>query len=159
MSYLVGLDPGKGGGIVKLQVCGAELKVVEGWPMPESEKTLTSLLLRLCKECEKIYVEKIPKFAGENRSAAIMSVLHENYAFCRGIILASYSLQKTALLVDVPILRWMNEVIPNLERSRERKERKAQLQVFAQRQFPEWKWTLQMSDAPLIALGAWRAGL
>jgi hypothetical protein len=100
-------------------------------------------------------MELIPKFAGENRSAAIMSVLHENYALIRGAILMYQLIEKPTLsFYQPPPEYWMNRVLPRSARSRDRAIRKKQLKALAQEYWPDWKWTNMTCDAPLIAMAS-----
>jgi hypothetical protein len=144
---IIGIDPGKSGGLVLLQPTVGGLEPVEIKKMPEGEDALTGLLREWCGIATHAYIEAIPKFAGENRSAAFMAVLYGNYKFVCGAI----RMHGKPALEEMPLLKWMNHTIPMKTRSRDRTERKKQLLQAAQSAWPKHKWNLATCDAALIA--------
>lgn len=145
---IVGIDPGRSGALV---VMTSTQKIEEVYHMPEDEDRLLELLRDLCERVDRAFIEAIPKFAGENRSAAFMAVLYGNFKFVSGAIRMHGGVE----LIELPLLKWMNATIPMRERSRERTERKRQLLERARLTWPDHKWTMQTCDAALIG----RAGL
>lgn len=144
---IIGIDPGKSGGLVLLDETLEGLQPVEVIKMPESESEIIQVLRSWCNTASRAYIEAIPKFAGENRSAAFMAVLYGNYKFCCGAI----HMHGGALLEEMPLLKWMNHTIPRDTRSRDRSERKKQLLQVAKDTWPKHKWNLAVCDAALIA--------
>ena len=150
--YIAGVDPGKSGGIVLLAVTKGRYEIEGGWKMSPDDDENVEIMLEVCSKVSAVYVEQIPKFAGENRSAAYMCVLYGNYRLVAGSVLMHQRLKVTPRLVEMPLLLWMNQIIPSVERSRNRAERKRQLMLYSQQKWPEWKWTTATCDAPLIAM-------
>jgi hypothetical protein len=116
-----------------------------------AERDLVALLSELFSCSRVLFIEQVPTFAGQDQSAARMCVLYGNYKFILGAA-QMYSLEHPDFTVkELSLLKWMNQIIPQRERSRDRSERKHQLQRKAQEFWPEWKWTQALCDAPLIA--------
>lgn len=149
---IAGVDPGRSGGITLLSVSKGRYCVENGWKMSENDSENLEIIADVCSKVSVVYIEQIPKFAGENRSAAYMCVLYGNYRLVAGSVLMHQKLQGTPRLVEMPLLLWMNQIIPRTERSRDRGVRKKQLMHFTQQKWPQWKWTLATCDAPLIAM-------
>lgn len=129
--------------------------------MPEDgDMEIVSLLNGICSRVSSVYIEQIPKFAGENRSAAFMAVLFGNYRLMAGAVMMHALLRGNdeLRLVEMPLLLWMNKIIPSKQRSRDRVLRKKQLKVETERLWPKWKWTLATCDAPLIAMAGHSLG-
>ena len=141
---LIGIDPGKHGALCLMSESG---DIAELLNMPESEDDLISVFRSMCPRAHTAFIEQIPKFAGENRSAAFMAVLFGNYKFC----CASVLMHGGTRLIQMTPLKWMNVLIPQKDRSRDRSERKRQLCVEAKKRWPNSRITLQNCDVPLIA--------
>ena len=144
--------------LLKPKPRGNGLEVVDGCAMPGTDSEIVSVLLDWLPRCKKVYVEAVPKFAGENRSAAFMCVLYGNYRTVTGAVTMWQLLHKTDLLVELSLLLWMNQIIPQVERSRDRATRKGQLKSVTERKWPGWKWTAATCDAPLIAEAGYLLG-
>lgn len=145
---IIGIDPGKSGSLCRID---SDECLIDLQPMPD-ESTLLSLLREWCDWADYAFIEAIPKFAGENRSAAFMSVLYGNYKFCCGAI----RMRSQAILVEMAPLKWMNQWIISSERSRDRAERKRQLLAISRKYWPNRKFNLQLADSPLIAIAGKR---
>jgi hypothetical protein len=145
---VLGIDPGRHGAIARLSRQG---DVISLTPMPDGDRAVVEHLAKELPTVGEVFIEQIPKFAGENRSAAFMAVLYGNYKLLCGAIL----MHAKVPLTELALLKWMNTAIPMRERSRERTARKRQLLDVAKNLWPESRITLQNCDAPLIA----RAGL
>lgn len=143
--WAFGIDPGASGGIVVGELSRDKLTVREAHKMPEDQSKLVELLDSACSKCSCAAIEAIPKFCGVELSAARISTLFGNAGFCEGFILA-----RGVELTRYAPLRWMNAISRDETRSRLRPERKAQLKDFAQRKFPDTKWTYATCDAVLI---------
>jgi hypothetical protein len=141
---IIGIDPGKSGSICRID---SDEALLDLRPMPD-EDALLDLLREWCTWADWVFIEAIPKFAGENRSAAFMSVLYGNYKFCVGAV----RMHGHAKLMELPPLKWMNLWIPMDERSRDRTERKRQLLQVCAEYWPKHKIKLALADSPLIAL-------
>jgi len=126
--------------------------------MPDTDAEIVSVLLDWLPFCHKVFVEAVPKFAGENRSAAFMCVLYGNYRTVTGAVTMWQQVHKKDLLVELSLLLWMNRIIPQKERSRDRAIRKGQLKSVTERKWPGWKWTAATCDAPLIAEAGYLLG-
>ncbi|MCK9587763.1 MAG: hypothetical protein M0Q93_00185 [Terrimicrobiaceae bacterium] len=126
--------------------------------MPDTDTEICEVLLDWLPQCRRVYVEAVPKFAGENRSAAFMCVLYGNYRTITGAVTMYQLLHKKDLLVEMPLLLWMNQIIPQKERSRDRAIRKGQLKAATEQKWPAWKWTAATCDAPLIAEAGYLLG-
>jgi hypothetical protein len=153
----LGVDPGKTGGmaLLKENSSATGLDVVDGVKMPDTDQEICEVLLEWLPCCRRVFVEQVPKFAGENRSAAFMCVLYGNYRTVTGAVNMFQMLHQRDLLVEMPLLLWMNQVILQKDRSRDRAIRKRQLQTETERIWPAWKWTAATCDAPLIALAGY----
>lgn len=147
----MGVDPGKHGAIALLEGEPDSPKIARLYKMPETDAEVVELLRSHFSAVSHVYVESIPKFAGENRSAAFMAVLYGNYKLVCGATL----MHGGPRLVELSLLKWMNQIIAQALRSRDRSARKRQLLDAAKKIWPTTKLTLQTCDAPLIA----RAGL
>jgi len=160
LNYYVGADPGKTGGLVlcREKQDRSGLDVVDGCAMPGTDDEIITVLLDWLPRSKRFYVEAVPKFAGENRSAAFMCVLYGNYRTLTGACILYQRLHFVDLLVEMPLLLWMNRIIPQVDRSREREVRKKQLKVVAMQKWPDWKWTDATCDAPLIAEAGYLLG-
>jgi hypothetical protein len=143
---IIGIDPGKHGSLALIETDGSEFNIVDCQNMPEDEQCLVDLLIEWCAQAEHVFIEAIPKFAGENRSAAFMAVLYGNYKFVCGAV----RMHRGPKLHELGPVLWMNAAIPAKERSRDRTERKRQLLELTKQTWPNRKWTLQKADAPLI---------
>lgn len=148
MNAIVGIDPGRSGA---LAVMSSDQEIKEIYPMPEDEILVVELLRDICSRVDQVFIEDIPKFAGENRSAAFMAVLYGNFKLVCGAV----RMHGGPELVELPPLKWMNVIIPTRQRSRDRVERKRQLLDVAKLAWPGHRWTMQTCDAALIG----RAGL
>lgn len=147
---ILGIDPGKSGSLCVLSA-GKRFNIVDVTKMPETEDALAQYLEHWCRQVEHVFIEAIPKFAGENRSAAFMAVLYGNYKFMCGAVSMFSRVHGGVRLHEVPLLLWMNRAIRSNKRSRERAERKRQLLSLCSELWPEHKWNLATCDAPLIA--------
>ena len=159
MTNYLGVDPGRTGGLCLLRPKSSSgLEVIEGCKMPDSDSEIVSVLLDWLPSCRKVFVEAVPKFAGENRSAAFMCVLYGNYRTITGAVTCWQLLHKKELLVELSLLLWMNRILPQKERSRDRAIRKGQLKSITEQKWPKWKWTAATCDAPLIAEAGYLLG-
>lgn len=145
---VLGIDPGRHGAIARLSRQGDLISLTS---MPEGDEAIVEFLRAELPSVDAVFIEAIPKFAGENRSAAFMAVLFGNYKLICGAV----RMYEGPRLVELSLLKWMNVTIPMRERARERTARKRQLQDAAKKIWPKNRITLQNCDAPLIA----RAGL
>jgi len=153
--FVVGIDPGKSGGLCVIE-CAAPHRVVTAEKMLDDESHLVQwLMAHNTEQCAAVVVEKIPKFAGRALPAAYLSTLFGNWQFIRGVTLGL----SQSKLVDLSPLRWMNVIVAPDKRDRERATRKKQLLEVCRKQWPESKWSLATCDAALIALAAIRLGL
>jgi len=151
---VVGCDPGKSGCLVLMERVRRGnnlLEVVEGIRMPESYDELSSVLYEWFQRSKILFIEQVPKFAGEDRSAAFMCVLFGNYREIFGLGQMYSKFYPEFRVVELSLLSWMNAIIPQTQRSRDRAERKKQLCEETNRRWPQWKWVQSMCDAPLIA--------
>jgi len=148
MKHVIGVDPGKHGAVAVLDSGGS---IVELHKMPETDREVVELVRQKMNKASHLFIEQIPKFAGENRSAAFMAVLYGNYKLVCGAAL----MHGGSELVELSLLRWMNLTVEQSQRHRERSARKRQLLETAKTIWPETRLTLQTCDAPLIA----RAGI
>ena len=148
MKHVIGVDPGKHGAVAVLDWDGS---IVELHKMPETDRDVVELVRQKMNKASHLFIEQIPKFAGENRSAAFMAVLYGNYKLVCGAAL----MHGGSELVELSLLRWMNLTVEQSQRSRERSARKRQLLETAKKIWPRTRFTLQTCDAPLIA----RAGI
>lgn len=145
----VGIDPGMSGSVVALHPDDK----VEAWTMPHEDEAIIELLHEFeVDSLFTVFIEKIPKFAGNARFAerniygASLAVLYGNYRFCAGVL---HGLGNPAREL-VPI-KWQNVVQC---RNRERLDKgdwKRKLKARAQELFPHVRVTLANADALLIA--------
>lgn len=149
MKRVIGVDPGRHGAIAVLDP--ESMAIVALHKMPETDREVVCLVQEKLNDASHVYVEQIPKFAGENRSAAFMAVLYGNYKLVCGAVL----MHGGAELVELSLLKWMNMTVEQRLRHRERSARKRQLLDSAKSIWPRTRLTLQTCDAPLIA----RAGI
>lgn len=149
MKHVIGVDPGKHGAVAVLDP--ESMAIVALHKMPETDREVVRLVQEKLNNASHVYVEQIPKFAGENRSAAFMAVLYGNYKLVCGAVL----MHGGAELVELSLLKWMNVTVEQRQRHRERSARKRQLLDSAKSIWPRVRLTLQTCDAPLIA----RAGI
>lgn len=145
---VLGIDPGRHGAIARLSRQGDIISLTS---MPEGDEMIVEFLRAELPTVGQVFIEAIPKFAGENRSAAFMAVLYGNYKLVSGAV----RMHGGPELIELSLLKWMNVTIPMRERARERTARKRQLHDAAKKTWPNQRITLQNCDAPLIA----RAGL
>ena len=148
MKRVIGVDPGKHGALAVLDWNGG---IVELHKMPEADREVVELVRQKMNKASHVFIEQIPKFAGENRSAAFMAVLYGNYKLVCGAAL----MHGGSELVELSLLKWMNLTVEQSLRQRERSARKRQLLDAAKKIWPGARLTLQTCDAPLIA----RAGI
>lgn len=149
MKHVIGVDPGRHGAVAVLDP--ESMAIVALHKMPETDREVVCLVQEKLNNASHVYVEQIPKFAGENRSAAFMAVLYGNYKLVCGAVL----MHGGAELVELSLLKWMNMTVEQRLRHRERSARKRQLLDSAKEIWPMTRLTLQTCDAPLIA----RAGI
>jgi hypothetical protein len=149
MKHVIGVDPGKHGAVAVLDP--ESMAIVSLHKMPETDREVVELVREKMNKASHLFIEQIPKFAGENRSAAFMAVLYGNYKLVCGAAL----MHGGSELVELSLLKWMNVTVEQSQRSRERSARKRQLLETAKTIWPETRLTLQTCDAPLIA----RAGI
>ena len=149
MKHVIGVDPGKHGAIARFDP--STMQIVAVHKMPETDREVVELIRENLIGSSHVFVEQIPKFAGENRSAAFMAVLYGNYKLVCGAVL----MHASSRLVELSLLKWMNITIEQSLRSRDRSARKRQLLDAAKALWPKTRLTLQTCDAPLIA----RAGI
>ena len=149
MKHAIGVDPGRHGAIAVLDL--ESMAIVALHNMPETDREVVELIRENLIGSSRVFVEQIPKFAGENRSAAFMAVLYGNYKLVCGAVL----MHGGAELVELSLLKWMNLTVEQSLRSRDRSARKRQLLDSAKSIWPRTRLTLQTCDAPLIA----RAGI
>jgi len=149
MKHVIGVDPGKHGAVAVLDP--ESMAIVALHKMPETDREVVCLVQEKLNKASHVFIEQIPKFAGENRSAAFMAVLYGNYKLVCGAVL----MHGGAELVELSLLKWMNVTVEQRLRHRERSARKRQLLDSAKNIWPGTRLTLQTCDAPLIA----RAGI
>ena len=140
---IIGIDPGKSGGVVIIST-----KKTSMHKCPSEPTGMASIISSASNsayiEGEKIkaVIEKVWAFPTDTRSSSFK--FGTNYGMWKGI-LASYNIPCT----EVPPQTWMKEYQPL---PKIKTERKRMLKLIAQEKFPDNKVTLHTSDAALIAL-------
>jgi Holliday junction resolvasome RuvABC endonuclease subunit len=134
---IVGIDPGKSGGIAWLDSKG----LMNAAPMPKTERDVWELILNVRPEC--ICIEKVHSMPGQGVASSFK--FGQSYGFLRGI-----STAVGAVLEEVTPQKWMKSLgcmtrgDKNVTKQR------------AQQLFPWLKITHAIADATLIAEYCWR---
>jgi len=142
-SLIVGIDPGKSGGIA----------VVSESTIKASKTPLDTIQMSMLVKSAvnsayidnqklTVYIENVHAFPTDGRSSAFKFGM--NYGMWLGI-LASNNLTP----IKVSPFKWMQEFAPL---PKQKKERKRMLKQIAQEMFPSIKVTLNTADAILIAV-------
>ena len=139
---VIGIDPGKGGGIGVLRGKNIKLMSTPIEPIGMAD-ILHSAHNTAYVENEdiKVYIENVHAFPTDGRSSAFKFGM--NYGIWLGIL---GSLKIKPIKVHPRV--WMKEYQPL---SKKKQERKNELKTLAQDLFPDVKVTLKTSDAALIA--------
>jgi|TARA_Y100000310_G_scaffold20602_1_gene19975 hypothetical protein len=140
---VVGIDPGKSGGVAVISEDTVNLRNT-----PE-ETTGMADIIRSAQSISYIdgeeltaYIENVHAFPTDGRSSAFKFGM--NYGMWLGI-LGAYKVN----VIKVTPRVWMNDYAPL---SKIKKERKKELKIIGQEMFPDTKVTLKTSDALLIAV-------
>ena len=140
---IVGIDPGKSGGVAVISEDTVSLKNT-----PE-ETTGMADIIRSAQSISYIdgeeltaYIENVHAFPTDGRSSAFKFGM--NYGMWLGI-LGAYRVN----VIKVTPRVWMNDYAPL---SKIKNERKKELKIIGQEMFPDTKVTLKTSDALLIAV-------
>ena len=140
---IVGIDPGKSGGIAVISEGNIKASKTPYEPIQMS-LTVSSAVNSAHIENEKlkVYIENVHAFPTDGRSSAFKFGC--NYGMWLGI-LASNNITP----IKVSPFKWMQEFAPL---PKIKKERKQMLKQIAQEMFPDIRVTLSTADAILIAV-------
>lgn len=144
MNTLIGIDPGRGGGIA--------FKIgdhpVEATPMPSTEGDLVDLLRRLVNDPAEtvVFIEQVGGYVGRAQPASGAFKFGRNFGFLLG------SLQTLgARVVLVSPTRWQRTLgLGSATNFTSRQDWKNSLKSSAQRLFPGLRPTLKTADALLL---------
>lgn len=136
MDAVIGIDPGKSGGIAYLSI-GQEL----AYKMPETERDIYDLIIKLSKlepNPKRIYIEKVHAMPGQGVTS--MFSFGQNYGFLRACLIAS-----EVPFEEIRPAQWQNLL------GCKTKGNKNVTKSKAQQLFPDIKITHAIADALLIA--------
>jgi crossover junction endodeoxyribonuclease RuvC len=135
---VIGIDPGKSGGIAW---CNAG--VMQAWPMPKTEYDIFSMLRDMKFDDSFAYLEKVHAMPGQGVTS--MFTFGQGYGFLRGCL--------TALKIpfeDVTPQKWMKGLSISHKRGASKAEKKNALKQKAQQLYPSMKIDLKIADAILL---------
>ena len=139
---VIGIDPGKGGGVGVLRGKNITLRSTPIEPIGMANIIHSAQNTSYIEnEKLKVYIENVHAFPTDGRSSAFKFGM--NYGMWLGI-LGSLKIEPVKV---VPMV-WMKSYSPL---SKIKKERKNELKNIAQELFPDVRVTLKTSDAALIA--------
>lgn len=142
MSGVIGIDPGKSGGIAYI---ATSRKCVEAAAMPATERDIFELLKRLARDSEIAVIEKVAAMPGQG--VAGMFRFGQSYGFLRGCL--------TALEIPFeaisPVVWQRLFSLPTLKKSKSLTAKKNAHKARAQELFPSIKIKHATADALLIA--------
>lgn len=145
MKPILGIDPGKSGGIALIDTYGVR---VESMPSNPNETYKLIQDFDLWKHsCNPVcYLEQVSGFAGSNQPGSRMFEFGRSFGQLEGILAA----------VEIPVVlvrpqKWQKALGCGTRGNRTASQWKNHLKAMAARLFPDIKVTLKISDALLIA--------
>jgi hypothetical protein len=148
MSLILGVDPGKNGGIAWTD--GADFGAVR---MPEGDDAIHNQIVDLLDGYDVVaFIEKLPYYVPMPMNSVPLvtqvsstAKLHENCGLLRGILVAA-----GATIHEVPPQVWQTPLDIGKKRGQPGSVWKNKLKAAAQERFPDMKVTLANADALLI---------
>jgi len=143
---IIGIDPGKSGGIASLDT--EKAGYLNAFKCPDSPIKMSGIIASITNNAYidgteiKVYIENVHAFPTDGRSSAFK--FGANFGMWLGV-LAAHRIEP----VKVAPITWMKGIQPL---PKIKKERKLELKRLASEMFPNHKITLSTADAVLIAV-------
>ena len=139
---LVGIDPGKSGGIAYIK----SNEIINAEPFGKTEGDILSQLQRIVAPKTKVYIEQVGGYAGRSLPGSAMFNFGRNFGFLLGVLM-----ERNARVSLVTPQRWQKTLGAGTRGERTRDKWKLHLKSLAQLSFPELSnISLSTSDALLI---------
>jgi len=139
---LVGIDPGKSGGIAYVKLN----ETISAEPFGKTEGDILGQLQRIIAPKTKVYIEQVGGFAGRGLPGSAMFNFGRNFGFLLGVLM-----ERNARVFLVTPQRWQKTLGAGTRGERTRDKWKLHLKSLAQLSFPELpNISLSTSDALLI---------
>ena len=137
---ILGIDPGKSGGLAVIWPCGAEVH-----KMPDTERDLWDCIRELVPNGGRAYIEKVHAMPGQGVTS--MFSFGQNYGMLRAFLVAHGIPFET-----VTPAKWQREfALPSLKAAGSPSAKKNAHKARAQELFPSLRITHAVADALLIA--------
>lgn len=141
MSYVIGIDPGKGGGLAVVDLASHD--VIEVVAMPETLTDISDFVEKY-KDAKAAYVEIVHSMPKQGVSSTF--TFGQYYGYVQ-MAVACHKIR----CIDILPSKWQKALSAGAKKGETYAQHKSRLKGIAQKYFPKVRPTLKTADALLIA--------